>query len=87
MEICDADPTDGGRRASIGLERLCQQTPEPAVGFAPDCNFSQPKTIGFYAMSDKVTGNNPTELTGFQRNRIDSALQSALEAKGFEFVT
>ena len=57
------------------------------MGFAPDYNFSQPKTIGFCAMSGKVTGNNRTELTGFQQNRIDSALQSALEAKGFEFVT
>ena len=37
-------------------------------------------------MSDEVTGNNPTELTDFQRDRIDAALQDALEAKGFVFV-
>ena len=37
-------------------------------------------------MSDKVTGNNPTELTDFQRDRIDAASQDALEAKGFVFV-
>ena len=33
-----------------------------------------------------MTGNNPTELTDFQRDRIDAALQDALEAKGFVFV-
>ena len=37
-------------------------------------------------MSDDVTGNNPTELTDFQRDRIDAALQDVLEAKGFVFV-
>ena len=37
-------------------------------------------------MSDEVTGNNPTELTDFQRDRIDAASQDALEAKGFVFV-
>ena len=48
--------------------------PEPEVDFSSGYNFSQPKTIGFYAISDEVTGNNPTELTGFQRDRIDAAL-------------
>ena len=33
-----------------------------------------------------MTGNNPTELTDFQRDRIDAALRAALEAKGFTFV-
>ena len=37
-------------------------------------------------MSGVVTGNNPTELTDFQRDRIDAALRSALEARGFVFV-
>ena len=37
-------------------------------------------------MSNELTGNNPTELTYFQRDRIDAALQDALEAKGFVFV-
>jgi hypothetical protein len=56
------------------------------VDLAPDYKISQPKTIGFYAMSGEVTGNNPTELTDFQGDRIDDALQGALEAKGFVFV-
>jgi hypothetical protein len=37
-------------------------------------------------MGNELTGNNPTELTDFQRDRIDAALQDALEAKGFVFV-
>ena len=38
-------------------------------------------------MSGEVPANNPTELTDFQRDSIDSALRPALEAKGFEFFT
>ena len=72
---------------ALALSACASKPPEPVVDFAPDYNFSQPKTIGFCAMSGEVTGNNPTELTDFQRDRIDSALRPALEAKGFEFVT
>ena len=72
--------------AALTLAACATKPPEPLVDFAPGCNFSQPKTIGFYAMSDEVTGNNPTELTDFQRDRIEAALQDALEAKGFVFV-
>ena len=72
---------------AVALSAYASIPPEPVVDFAPDYNFSQPKTIGFYAMSGEVTGNNPTELTDFQRDSIDTALRSALEAKGFEFVT
>ena len=71
---------------AVTLAACATKPPEPAVDFAPDYNFSQPKTIGFYAMSGEVTGNNPTELTDFQRDRIDAALKSALEGKGFVFV-
>ena len=76
-----------GAGLALALSAYASTPPEPAVDFAPDYNFSQPKTIGFYAMSGEVTGNNPTELTDFQRDRIDSALRSAPEVKGFEFVT
>ena len=72
--------------AALTLAARATKPPEPAVDFAPDYNFSQPKTIGFYAMSGEVTGNNPTELTDFQRDRIDDALRGALEAKGFVLV-
>ena len=56
------------------------------MDFAPGYSFSEQQTIAFYALSGEVTGNNPNDLTDFQRDRINAALQSALEAKGFVFV-
>ena len=70
----------------LALAACATKPPEPVVDFAPDYDFAQSKTIGFYALSGEVTGNNPTELTDFQRDRIDAALRAALEAKGFTFV-
>ena len=70
----------------LALAACATKPPEPVVDFAPDYDFAQSKTFGFYALSGEVTGNNPTELTDFQRDRIDAALKSALEAKGFTFV-
>ena len=70
----------------LALTACATKPPEPVVDFAPDYDFGQTKTISFYALSGEVTGNNPTELTDFQRDRIDAALKSALEAKGFTFV-
>ena len=61
--------------AALTFAACATKPPEPVVDFAPDYNFSQPKTIGFYAMSGEVTGNNPTELTDFQRDRIDDAFK------------
>ena len=72
--------------AALTLAACATKPPEPVVDFAPGYNFSQPNTIGFSAMSDEVTGNRPTELTDFQRDRIDAALQDALEARAFVFV-
>ena len=72
--------------AALTLAACATKPPEPVVDFDPEYIFSQPKTIGFYAMSGEVTGNNPTELTDFQRDRIDDALQGALESKGLVFV-
>lgn len=70
----------------ISLAGCATKPPESVVDFAPGYNFSQQQTIAFYALSGEVTGNNPTDLTDFQRDRIDAALKSALEAKGFVFV-
>ena len=70
----------------LAVAACATKPPEPVVDFAPDYDFGQSKTIGFYALSGEVTGNNPTELTDFQRDRIDAALKAALEAKGFTFV-
>jgi hypothetical protein len=70
----------------LAVAACATKPPEPVVDFAPDYDFGQSKTIGFYALSGEITGNNPTELTDFQRDRIDAALKAALEAKGFTFV-
>ena len=58
----------------LAVAACATKPPEPVVDFAPDYDFGQSKTIGFYALSGDVTGNNPTELTDFQRDRIDAAL-------------
>ena len=38
--------------AALTLAACATKPPEPLVDFAPGYNFSQPKTIGFYAMSN-----------------------------------
>ena len=53
---------------ALALSACASKPPEPVVEFSPEHDFSQPKTIGFYAMSGEVNGNNPTELTDFQRD-------------------
>ena len=72
--------------AALTLAACATKPHESLVDFVPDYNLRQPKTIGFYAMSGEVTGNNPTELTDLWRDRTDAALQGALEARGFVFV-
>ena len=71
----------------LGLVACATKPPEPVVDYAPDYDFGQTKTIGFYALSGEVTGNSPSNLTDFQRDRIDDALKSALQQKGFTFVS
>ena len=71
----------------MGLAACATKPPEPVVDYAPDYDFGQSKTIGFYALSGEVTGNSPNDLTDFQRDRIDDALKSALQQKGFTFVS
>lgn len=61
--------------------------PKPVVDFAPDHDFGNDKKIGFYALSGQTTGDNPTQMTDFQRDRIDNALKKALEGKGFTLVS
>jgi len=72
---------------SIALVTACGSTPpKPNVDFDGDHDFTADTKIAFYAMSGGVTGNNPTQLTDFQKDRIDSALARALETKGFTIV-
>ena len=60
--------------------------PTPSVDFDVDHDFSGDIKIGFYALSGGVTGSNPMELTDFQKDRIDEALRSALDGKGYTLV-
>ncbi|MFT6288604.1 MAG: hypothetical protein ACJA09_003367 [Alcanivorax sp.] len=60
--------------------------PETNVDFKPDYDFSGVKKIGFFKNSGEVTGDNPLQLSDMQKNRIDAALQFALENKGFQMV-
>ena len=73
--------------AIVSVLAACSSAPpKPVVDFAPDHDFSSDKKIGFYALSGQTTGDNPTQMTDFQRDRIDAALTKALEAKGFNVV-
>ncbi len=60
--------------------------PTPSVDFDVDHDFSGDIKIGFYALSGGVTGSNPMELTDFQKDRINEALRSALDGKGYTLV-
>lgn len=60
--------------------------PTPTVDFDVDHDFSGDIKIGFYALSGGVTGSNPMELTDFQKDRINEALRSALDGKGYTLV-
>lgn len=74
--------------ASLGLGLLitaCATTLRPDVDYKPDYDFSQAQTIGFYADSGTVSGDNPLQLSDMQVERIDTAVRNALTAKGLRF--
>lgn len=60
--------------------------PKPTVDYKPDYDFSQVRKIAFYEKSGQVTGDNPLQLSDFQKDRIDEALSFALRNKGLEMV-
>jgi len=64
----------------------CSSTPKPDVDYKSDYNFMGVKKIAFYKFSGDVTGDNPLQLSDFQKERIDEALKYALEIKGMQFV-
>ena len=68
------------------LLAACPSTPTPKVDYKSDYNFMNVKKIAFYQGSGDVSGDNPLQLSDFQKARIDEALQYALETKGLEFV-
>ena len=60
--------------------------PKPVVDFAPDHDFSADKKIALYAGSGQVSGDNPMQMTGFQKDRVDQALTQVLTERGFTIV-
>ncbi|MGL4565429.1 MAG: DUF4136 domain-containing protein [Halioglobus sp.] len=69
------------------LLAACATTPPaPVVDFKPGYDFGAVRKIAFYDQSGLVTGNHPLPLSDMERDRIDSALEQALRAKGFEML-
>ena len=69
------------------LLAACATTPPaPVVDFKPGYDFGAVRKIAFYDQSGLVTGNHPLPLSDMVRDRIDSALEQALRAKGFEIL-
>jgi len=69
------------------LLAACATTPPaPVVDFKPGYDFGAVRKIAFYDQSGLVTGNHPVPISDMTRDRIDSALEQALRAKGFEIL-
>ena len=69
------------------LLAACATTPPaPVVDFKPGYDFGAVRKIAFLDESGVVTGNHPLPLSDMERDRIDSALEQALRAKGFEIL-
>lgn len=76
------------RLSAIGLLFLaaCTASPlKPDVDFNAKYDFSKTFAISFYEGSGKVSGDNPLQISDIQRDRINEALISALQAKGMSF--
>lgn len=72
--------------ATVILTACSSAPPKPSVDYDADEDFSEIKAIGFYALSGGVSGDNPMQLTDFQKDRINEALARALQNKGFTLV-
>jgi len=73
--------------SALALLAACATTPPaPVVDFKPGYDFGAVRKIAFYDQSGLVAGNHPLPLSDMERDRIDSALEQALRAKGFEML-
>lgn len=73
--------------AILALLAACATPPpKPSVDYDIEHAFADDMKIGFYALSGSVTGDNPMQLTDFQKDRINEALGKALQGKGFTLV-
>ena len=71
---------------ALALAACSSGPPKPDVDYKSDYNFMTVKKLAFYKNSGQVSGDNPLKLSDIQRNRVDEALQYALELKGFQLV-
>ena len=72
---------------ALALLPSCATTPPaPVVDFKPGYDFGAVRKIAFYDQSGMVTGNHPVPISDMERDRIDSALEQALRARGFEIL-
>ncbi len=70
---------------TLALIAACATSPPaPEVDFKPGYDFGAVRKIAFYNESGIVTGNHPLPISDMERDRIDSALEQALRARGFE---
>lgn len=60
--------------------------PKPNVDFKDDYDFMSVQKVAFYARSGKVSGEHPIMMSDIERNRINRAIQQALEKKGIMVV-
>ena len=73
--------------AAIALIAACASAPPtPTVDYKSDYNFMDVKKLAFYDESGMVGGNNPVPMSDMERERIDTALETAFRNKGFEIL-
>ncbi len=68
------------------LVACASKPPLPDIDYKSGYDFTAVKKIGFYRNSGQVSGDNPMQLSDVQRDRLDEALGTALEARGVEIV-
>lgn len=81
--------TSLARLSAIALLFLagCSASPlKPDVDFSANFDFTKTYTISFYEGSGEVSGDNPLQISDIQRDRINVALMTAMQAKGLNFV-
>jgi hypothetical protein len=70
----------------IVIAACSSSPPKPEVDFNSEFNFSNAKKVAFYKNSGMVSGDKPLQVSDMERNRVDRALELALENRGFTFV-